>query len=342
MHNLDRTTLEQEGYEFEANEQEGYEFEANEQEGYEFEANEQEGYEFEANEQEGYEFEANEQEGHEFEANEQEGHEFEANEQEGHEFEANEQEGHEFEGQELEGEGEQEGYGFEQEMAAESPIHENEAMELAAELLTASNEQELSHLFGNIIRSVWGAPSRGKHVGETTKRRRSASGPTRRFAASRVGRSLIGLLRLIARQAIPRFRVAVGKAVAPGAGRRIGPRRAWSAGKLLGLELEGLSAEDREFEVAKQLVNLTGAAALTAAQSPTCGAPSAVARQALLQAAKVYAPGIVPALARSVSVPSPVPAGPRPADVVSGGRPRVRHPQGRWFRRGNAIVLVGA
>jgi hypothetical protein len=132
----------------------------------------------------------------------------------------------------------------------------------------------------------------------------------------------------------------VGNWIAPGVGGQIGSKLASGAGKLLGLELEGLSAEDREFEVAKQLVNLAGAAAKAAVQSPACGAPPVAARKALVKAAKIYAPAIVPALVRSVRVPAPVVGG--VARPVTVGGVRVRGSQGRWFRRGNAIILVGA
>lgn len=284
MHNLDRTTLEHEGNEFEAHEHEGHEFE---------------------------------HEGHEFE-----GHEFE---HEGHELEGEQFLGNVVGGlfgeQEGEFEFEQEGHEFEQEMAAESPFHEHEAMELAAELLTVQSEQELNHFFGGLIKKAWGA--------------------AKKFGSSNLGKSLLGGLKGLAKKALPQLGAAVGNWVAPGVGGQIGSKLASGAGRMLGLELEGLSAEDREFEVAKQLVNLAGAAARAAVQNPACGAPPIAARNALVQAAKVYAPGVVPALARSVRIPAPVAGGARPA-AVAGARPRVRGSQGRWFRRGNAIVLVGA
>ena len=53
---------------------------------------------------------------------------------------------------------------------------------------------------------------------------------------------------------------AVGSWVSPGGG-DLGSQLATQAGQLLGLELEGLSEEDREFEASRQLVRLASSAA---------------------------------------------------------------------------------
>ncbi|MGW8392169.1 hypothetical protein [Pseudoduganella sp. HUAS MS19] len=70
-----------------------------------------------------------------------------------------------------------------------------------------------------------------------------------------------------------------------------GPR----AGRMLGLELEGLSAEDREFETARQFMRFAGLAARRARQAAR-GDPRQIRRAALNLAARRYAPGLLPAI----------------------------------------------
>ena len=67
------------------------------------------------------------------------------------------------------------------------------------------------------------------------------------------------------------------------------------AGRMLGMELEGLSAEDREFETARQFMRFAGLAARRARQAAR-GDPRQVRRAALNIAAKQYAPGLLPAI----------------------------------------------
>ncbi|GAB4413014.1 MAG: hypothetical protein OHK0039_19490 [Bacteroidia bacterium] len=92
------------------------------------------------------------------------------------------------------------------------------------------------------------------------------------------------------------------------------------------LELEGLSPEDREFEVARSVVRLATdtarRAANIAARTPQA-APAQVAKAALTQAATVHAPGLV----RSGTAPS-----------ASSASLRTR---GTWVRQGRRIILYG-
>ena len=67
---------------------------------------------------------------------------------------------------------------------------------------------------------------------------------------------------------------------------------AQQAGSLLGLELEGLSPPDQEFETARQLVRFAGSAYRHAAWAPRNMSPSAAARSAAARAARRYAPGL--------------------------------------------------
>jgi hypothetical protein len=181
--------------------------------------------------------------------------------------------------------------------------------ELAGELLEVQSAAELDRFLGKLI---------GR-----------AAGAVRDFARSDTGRALGGILKKAAGDALPVVGQAVGGAIGPeyaGAGRRVGK----AAGAVLGLELEGLTGEDREFEAAKAFVRFADAAARHAAQAPP-GAPArAVATAAATTAARRYAPGLVGAL------PAGAGAGPRAA---SGG---AAHPQsGRWERRGGHVVIFG-
>lgn len=203
-----------------------------------------------------------------------------------------------------------EGEAFES-IGQESPFSEAEVMELAAELLTISSEQELNNFLGGLVKRAWQG--------------------VRKVAASPLGKMVVGGLRSVARQALPMAGAALGNMVLPGVGGAIGSKLASGAGKLFGLELEGLSAEDREFEAAKQFVNLAGTTARNAAQLAQSGPPQAVTRNALIQAARVHAPALVPTL-----------MGAAKGQATAGAAQRGRARAGRWYRRGGSIIIVGA
>ncbi|NBD09387.1 MULTISPECIES: hypothetical protein [Corallococcus] len=200
--------------------------------------------------------------------------------------------------QELEGES------FEFEFNAESEwgevFNENELNELASELLEVSNEQELDQFLGNIIKKV------GSAVGKVVK--------------SPLGKQLGGMLKGLARQALPMVGSALGNLVVPGVGGAVGGKLASMAGQAFGLELEGLSQEDREFEVARQIVRLASDASKTALNSPDNASPQQVAGAAVHQAIQKFAPGF---------------AAQMPHAAGTGGR------SGRWVRKGNKIILYG-
>jgi hypothetical protein len=185
------------------------------------------------------------------------------------------------------------------------PLGEPREMELAAELLEVSSEQELEQFLGNVIGSVQGA------IGHAMR--------------SDTGRALGGLLKSslkdLTRNALPVVGRAVGQWLSPDRGGEPGARLASAAGSLLGLELEGLSGEDREFEISRQLVRFISSAVRHAALAPPAMPGPVAARAAVQRSARTYAPGLLPRLpGRS-----------------TGLWPR----SGRWVRRGRAIVLYG-
>ncbi len=214
---------------------------------------------------------------------------------------------HDIDRTQLEAQGlEAAGYGelAEMEMTAgeiSSPLGEAQEIELASEMLEVSSEQEMEQFLGKVIGTV------GRAAG--------------RFVQSDTGRALGGILKDAARQALPVVGRAVGQWVSPGRGGDIGAQLATQAGRIFGLELEGLSPEDKEFEVARQFVRFAATAAQQAGLTPPGAPPAAVARTAAATAARLYAPGFFPRLQ---------------------GRSSLVWPHsGRWVRRGRTIVLYG-
>lgn len=185
-------------------------------------------------------------------------------------------------------------------------FNEEEEMDLAAELLSVTDDEELDQFLGKLIKKGFSK--------------------VRKFAKSSTGRALGGLLKGVAKKALPIVGGALGTAIGGPAGGAIGGKLASAASRLFELELEGLSPEDQEFEVAKRVVRLAGSAAKKAALAPPQMPPQAAAKAAVIEAAKKHAPGLLR--------PAPSPA----ASMVGGpGAKRT----GRWIRRGSKIILMG-
>jgi hypothetical protein len=165
-----------------------------------------------------------------------------------------------------------------------SPFNHGTELALAAELLAITSEAELDRMLATLVASA-------------------GAGPAHTPAA----RSLVAQLKLAARPVLQPLRgIACGTA---------SRRSIQRAAQVFGLELEGLSPEDQEFELALQFVRFAGAAARNASRGD--GAPAAVAAKALQGAARASAPGLLPKM-------------------------KTRLPQqGRWIRTGNRIALLG-
>src|SRR5687768_9430530 len=88
----------------------------------------------------------------------------------------------------------------------EAVFDEVEEMELAAELLEITDEQELEQFLGKLVRSA------GKAIGG--------------FVKSPVGKALGGVLKTVAKKALPIAGSALGNLVAPGVGGMIGGKLA--------------------------------------------------------------------------------------------------------------------
>lgn len=206
------------------------------------------------------------------------------------------------------------------------PLGEAEEMELAAQLQELTNEQELDRFIGNIFNSVKRA------VG-------SVIPPA-------VRNQLGGMLKGVAKSVLPMAGAALGNFVVPGLGGMVGGKLASMAGQAFGLELEGMSAEDQEFEIARRYVRLVSDAAQEATFAPPTAPPQVVAQQALRAAAEKHAPGLV-----SGNVGQSLNQGPQAQQMqgqygqgrqstmqqMNGSRGR----SGRWVRRGRTVILLG-
>jgi len=184
---------------------------------------------------------------------------------------------------------------------------EAEEMELAGELLSVSNEGELDRFLGDLVSRAT------KAVGS--------------FARSPIGQAVGGVLKGVAKKALPMAGTAIGTYFGGPLGAKIGSGLANAASNALGLEAE-MAGEDREFEGAKQFVRLAAQTAAQAAAAPPGADPRTVAQQAAVAAAKQLAPGLLSAAAAAAT----------PAAAARAGAAT----SGRWVRRGNRIVVFGA
>jgi hypothetical protein len=189
-------------------------------------------------------------------------------------------------------------------------FNEGEQMELAAELLEVRDEQELNHFLGDFIRKAAGA------VGQAVN--------------SPLGQSLGGILKSAAKnaalQAVPVVSNAIGSRVGGKLGSSIAQGLTAFGTSALSGEYQELNQEDREFEGARQFVQLAADTVKRAVAAPQGGDPRAVARSALIQAARGVAPGLLQAAGAGGAAPR----------AGASGR------SGVWYRRGNKIVLQGA
>lgn len=164
--------------------------------------------------------------------------------------------------------------------AEEEEFGENESFETGQEVALASELLEVSS-----------EEELDRFLGNVLS---SAVSAVRSFASSDAGRAVGGALKSAARQALPQL------------------------GGALGLETEGLSAEDHEYQTARSFVRFASETAQRAAQAGRGTPPQVAAQQAATAAAQRHLPGLL-----------------RPHN----GSQRT---EGRWVRRGNRIVIFDA
>lgn len=181
-------------------------------------------------------------------------------------------------------------------------------MELATELLGVGSDEELDLFLGKLFKKA------------------------SRFVGGAGRHALGSLLKRVARKALPIAGTAVGTFFGGPAGAAVGNRLASGAGQMFGLELEGLSPEDQEYEVARSFVRLaTDAARTLGGLASDGGDPVSAARTALVGAAQRYAPGLLQAAGNAVASGVRLPG----LGAATGAR------SGRWERVGNTIILRG-
>ncbi len=175
---------------------------------------------------------------------------------------------------------------------------EGQEMELASELLEVASDEELDQFLGKLLRKV----------------RKSSA-----------GKALGGMLKSVVRKALPIAGSAVGGMFGGPIGAKLGGQLATTGGQMFGLELEGMSGDDAEFELARRVTRLARDAAAKIASAPLNADPVSAAKAALTAAARAHAPGLAAAIQGT-------------AATFAGGSGGA---SGRWVRRGNRIVLYG-
>jgi uncharacterized protein (DUF697 family) len=186
---------------------------------------------------------------------------------------------------------------------SEGPLSESQEVELAAELLEVTSEDELEEFLGNLIKGV------AKGVGGIIR--------------SPIGQQLGGILKGVAKKALPIVGGALGSFVAPGVGTAIGSKLGSMASNLFEMETEGMSHEQAQFEVARRYVRFASTAAQRAATAPRSAPPRQVVQRAVTTAARQHAPGLL----RGTRPGGGYSRGgqrPRPSYAYGQGRPRHR------------------
>ena len=185
----------------------------------------------------------------------------------------------------------------------ESPFEEVDEMELAAELLGVTDEAELEQFIKGLIAK--GAKALRKRISPSLRQ------------------ALGGVIKGAVNYVMPKVSGALGSVIGGPAGGALSDKLTSAAGQVFGLELEGLSPEDQEFETAQHLVRWAGSALQNAAEVPPNTPPQEAAQAAAVAAAQQHAPGLLRATGPAAS--------PRKS-----GRPN----SGRWIRRGRNIILI--
>ena len=149
---------------------------------------------------------------------------------------------------------------------------EHQEMEQAIALLEVANEEQLDRVFRALIQK--------------------ANSVLGNAVSPPVGRAIAGVLKTVAGDVLPLARETIGQRIGSRLGAQFGRGLASIAGLALGLELEGLSREDSEFEAIKQFVRFAAKSMENAAGIALPHGPADVAHRAAAEAARIYAPGL--------------------------------------------------
>jgi hypothetical protein len=149
---------------------------------------------------------------------------------------------------------------------------EHDEMEHAIALLEVANEEQLNRCLGILIQ-------------EANRKLGNAVSP-------QVGGGIAGVLKRVARDVLSLASETPGHRIGSGLGAQFGCGLASIGGPALGLELEGLSREDSEFEAIRQFVRFATRSMENAAGFAIPHGPADVAHRATAEAARIYAPGL--------------------------------------------------
>lgn len=187
----------------------------------------------------------------------------------------------------------------------------DEEMELAAELLEVTDDEEMEQFLGRLIKRAAKRVRRGvKRIGKRTR------GIRRRFRR-RLGKRLKSGLRKLARRGLQAAGRVGGTFLGGPIGGAVGAKVGSGLANAFGLELEGLSPEDQEFEGARQFIRLAGDAVAEAADISEEVDDDEAGDMAMRAALRRHAPGL-------------------------GRRGRRGRGAGKWVRKGRKIVVLGA
>jgi len=205
-------------------------------------------------------------------------------------------------------------------------LTETQEMELASQFLEITSEAELEEFLGDLFKRATAA------AGDAF----AAAG--RAYNSDLVQKSVIPALRSAARDFGPTAVGSVSNYLLPGTGALVAARAQQvadrrladpmpTADQVLKEELEGLSGEDREFEIARRYIRFAIDALQRALQAPPRVPKPVAAEIAVSEAARTHVPGLVPFVPQLVREAS--------SDAGSNGGAD----GGRWFRQGSSIVV---
>lgn len=190
---------------------------------------------------------------------------------------------------------------------------EAQEAELANELLSVNSEAELEQFLGDFLKKA--AAVAGQAI------------------RSPIGQAVGGVLKGVAKKALPLAGGALGAYFGGPLGAKIGSGLASAAGDALGLEGESMEGEEREFEGARQFVRLA-ADTVNRATAARGADPRAIAQSAAMAAARQFAPGL---LGNAAGQGTQGTQGGQRGQAGANGSVQ----GGRWARHGRKIVLYG-
>jgi hypothetical protein len=197
-------------------------------------------------------------------------------------------------------------YEFEYESFENEEVSEQEEVELAMELLSVQNEYEMEQFLGKLV----------KGIGRGLKK---------------IGKVALPALKSLAKVALPIAGKALGSFIPiPGVGTMIGGAIGKAAANALEMELAGVDPAQADMEKARRFVRIARSTLRDASRAPDSAPPEAVVRNALTAAVQRTIPGVNLSAAR---------AGTRMGPAIRAFGPQAA--TGRWYRRGNTLVVVG-